>query len=61
MKTFSVFFLYFQLETIEGETIMIQRDDGDLKIISEEGAANVKFGDIETTFGLVHIIDSVLI
>ena len=40
---------------------MIQRDDGDLKIISEEGAANVKFGDIETTFGLVHIIDSVLI
>ena len=58
----NIFFLFiFQLETIDGEILQVQRDDSGLKIQSDTSEVNIKLGDIETEFGLIHIIDSVLI
>ena len=51
----------FQLETIDGEILQVIRDDSGLKIQSDTSEVNIKLGDIETEFGLIHIIDSVLI
>merc|ERR1712018_1043215 len=50
-----------ELETIDGEILQVQRDDSGLKIQSDTSEVNIKLGDIETEFGLIHIIDSVLI
>ena len=49
------------METIDGEILQVQRDDSGLKIQSDTSEVKVKLGDIETEFGLIHIIDSVLI
>ena len=49
------------METIDGEILQVQRDDSGLKIQSDTSEVNIKLGDIETEFGLIHIIDSVLI
>ena len=52
----------FQVETIGGEFITIDRnpDTNKVKIISNSGEAKVRNANIETKYGLVHVIDKLL-
>ena len=51
-----------QLETLGGEFVTVVRDaeTSKVRIFSLSGASSLKVPNIQTKFGLVHIIDTVL-
>jgi len=50
------------LETIGGEFIQIKKfEPSGIGIVRDSGDIRVKFGDIESEFGLIHIIESVIV
>ena len=52
-------FLLFQVQTLGGDFITINRnsDTNKVKIIHAAGESKVKIANIETKFGLVYVID----
>ena len=52
-------FLLFQVQTLGGDLITINRnsDTNKVKIIHAAGESKVKIANIETKFGLVYVID----
>ena len=55
-------FFFFQLETLGGELVTISKnpDTNKVRVFSLAGEANVKVSNIKTKFGLVHVVDTVL-
>ena len=52
---------FFQLVTLGGETVTIQLlPNAVFNVISNSGATKITVKNIETKWGLVHVIDSVL-
>ena len=53
------YFLLFQVQTLGGDLITINRnsDTNKVKIIHAAGESKVKIANIETKFGLVYVID----
>jgi len=51
------------LETIGGEVIQIKLNEPDSRvtIVRGSGEIRVKLGNVSTEFGVVHIIDSVIV
>ena len=49
----------FQVQTLGGDMITLERnpDTNKVKIFHEAGESKVKIPNIETQFGLVHVID----
>ena len=52
----------FQIETLGGEFVTIEKnpDTNKVKILSQSGKSNIIVANIETKYGLVHVIDRVL-
>mgnify|MGYP001313282818 CR=1 FL=1 len=57
-----IFLFFFQLETLGGEFVTISKnpDTNKVRVFSLAGEANVKVSNIKTKFGLVHVVDTVL-
>ena len=54
--------IFFQLETIGGEVIQIKLNEpSGVSIVRSSGEIRIKLGDVNTKFGLVHIIESVIV
>ena len=54
-------FLFFQIRTLGGELVRIVRQENNVKFLTNSSEANLRASNIETAFGLVQVIDSVLI
>ena len=52
---------FFQIRTLGGELVRIMRQENNVKFLSKSSEANLRASNIETAFGLVQVIDSVLI
>ena len=58
----NLFFYVFQLETIGGEVIQIKLNEpSGVSIVRSSGEIRIKLGNVNTKFGLVHIIESVIV
>jgi len=49
------------IRTLGGELVRIMRQENNVKFLSKSAEANLRASNIETAFGLVQVIDSVLI
>ena len=58
-----LYVFHFQIRTLGGELITIMKDENtnDVKIMSQSGVANIQAANVETEFGLVHVVDSLFI
>ena len=52
---------FFQIRTLGGELVTIVRQENNVKFLAKSTEANLRASNIETAFGLVQVIDSVLI
>ena len=52
----------FQIETLGGEFVTIEKnpDTNKVKILSQSGKSNIIVANVETKYGLVHVIDKLL-
>ena len=51
---------FFQIRTLGGELVRIVRQENNVKFLTNSTEANLRASNIETAFGLVQVIDSVL-
>ena len=57
-----LFSYFFQLETIGGEVIQIKLNEpSGVSIVRSSGEIRIKLGNVNTKFGLVHILESVIV
>ena len=52
---------FFQIRTLGGELVRIVRQENNVKFLTKSTEANLRASNVETAFGLVQVIDSVLI
>ena len=52
---------FFQIRTLGGELVRIVRQENNVKFLTKSAEANLRASNVETAFGLVQVIDSVLI
>ena len=55
-------YFFFQIQTLGGEFITLAKnpDTNKVKIFSQAGQSSIKVANVKTKFGLVNVIDTIL-